>query len=50
MTRLENIGIKIYLLFVSTPITPDQWDVVWWDVVWYMTRLESAYEENRVGT
>ncbi len=49
MTRLDNIGINIYLLFVSTPITPGKWNIVWWDVVWYMTRIESAYEEIRVG-
>ncbi len=49
MTRLDNIGINIYLLFISTPITPGKWNVVWWDVVWYMTRIESAYKEIRVG-
>jgi hypothetical protein len=49
MTRLDNIGIDIYLLFVSISITPGKWDVVWWDGVWYVTRIMSAYEENGVG-
>ncbi len=49
MTRLNNIGINIYMLFVSIPITPGTWDVVWWDVVWYMNIIESAYDEHRVG-
>ncbi len=49
MTRLDTMGINIYLLFVSIPITPGKWDVVRWDIVWYMNRIVLAFDENRVG-